>query len=248
MKSRKELGTRAMAFTGMFGYLPDKDRYLVAREKPAHRFNVIGLGVNGQEHVRITMLEGRADIHGVYDPNPRSVEAARQIYNRFVPGGSLVAYDSLQAACNDPAVDGLIIATPNYTHLEVLREAVKSGKPILLEKPMATTIRDAYEILEIANSYPTLLQVGLQYRFKSRRSASWSTAYPSWTRLTSGTSSQNIPAAPWSRNAAIISTSSTCFPSPARVRSTPPAAWRSTSLILSMTGRSPTFSTTPLST
>ncbi len=167
MSNRTEMGARMMALSGRFNYLPEKDRYLFAHARPSHRFNVIGLGVNGQEHVRITLMEGRATIHGLYDPNPGSIEAARQIYNRFVPGGSLVVYDSLQAACNDPAVDGLIIATPNYTHLEVLREAVKSGKPILLEKPMATTIRDAYEILEIANSYSALLQVGLQYRYKS---------------------------------------------------------------------------------
>ncbi len=78
-----------------------------------------------------------------------------------------MVYDSLAAACNDPEVDGLIICTPNYTHIEVLRAAVKSGKHILLEKPMATTIKDAYEITQLAKTYAPVLQIGLQYRYKS---------------------------------------------------------------------------------
>ena len=56
-----------------FNYLPDSDRYLSAQEPPRYRFNIIGVGTNGQEHLRVTLLEGRATIHGVYDPNPGSI-------------------------------------------------------------------------------------------------------------------------------------------------------------------------------
>ena len=73
----------------------------------------------------------------------------------------------MAAACHDPAVDGLIIATPNYTHLDVVREAIKSGKHILLEKPMATTPADAYNIIRLAADYRAVFQVGLQYRYKA---------------------------------------------------------------------------------
>ncbi len=75
-------------------------------------------------------------------------------------------YDSLEAACNDPAVDGLIICTPNFTHLDVVRVAAASGKHILLEKPMATTVCDAYAIMQMAQRHPAVFQIGLQYRFK----------------------------------------------------------------------------------
>lgn len=149
------------------GYLPDQDRFLFAAPPPQYRFNVIGAGMNGQEHIKITMLEGRAAVHGVFDPNPRSIEAARKIHARFSPPNELVVYNSLAKACHDPAVDGLIISTPNYTHLEVVKEAVKSGKHILLEKPMATTIADAFTIVQLAADYPAVFQVGLQYRYKA---------------------------------------------------------------------------------
>jgi len=77
---------------------------------------------------------GRATIHGIFDPNPGSITKAKESFAPFAPGQELVVYDSLEAACMDPAVDGLIISTPNYTHLEVLKVAAKSGKHIFLEK------------------------------------------------------------------------------------------------------------------
>jgi len=149
-----------------FGYIPQGDRHFTSAP-PKYKFNVIGTGANGSEHIRVTMMEGRAAIHGIFDPNPGSVTKAQGTFQQFAPGKELVVYDSLEAACNDPAVDGLIISTPNYTHLEVLRVASKSGKHIFLEKPMATTVPDAYEILKIANDYPAVLQIGLQYRYKA---------------------------------------------------------------------------------
>ncbi len=153
MKRGKELRNRYFSLSSNFQYIPDKDKYLFAIDEPKYRFNVIGTGMNGQEHISVALLEGRAAIHGVFDPNPPSIEGAKRAYSRFASPENLVVYDSLEKACNDPEADALIICTPNYTHIDVVREAVKSGKHILLEKPMATTIQDAYEIMQIANSY-----------------------------------------------------------------------------------------------
>ncbi len=149
-----------------FGYIPQDDRYYISAPSK-YRFNVIGTGANGSEHIRVTMMEGRASIHGVYDPNPGSITKAQDTFHQFAPGKDLVVYDTLEAACNDPAVDGLVISTPNYTHLDVVRVAAKSGKHIFLEKPMATTVSDAYEIMKIAEDYPAVFQIGLQYRYKA---------------------------------------------------------------------------------
>jgi myo-inositol 2-dehydrogenase / D-chiro-inositol 1-dehydrogenase len=163
----KEIRSRALSRDPQFSYLPDEDRYLLAAPTPKYRFNVIGTGINGQEHIRVTHLEGRATIHGIYDPNPRSVEGACSAHAQYQPDSKLVVYESLEAACSDPAADGLMICTPNYTHREVLRVVAQSGKPLLLEKPIATTLQDAAEITRIAESYPAVFQLGLQYRYKA---------------------------------------------------------------------------------
>ena len=96
----------------------------------------------------------------------RSVQVATEEFARHADH-ELVVHESLEAACQDEAADALIICTPNYTHIDVLEVAAKSGKPILLEKPMATTVADAKTILGIAASYPSFIQVGLQYRYKA---------------------------------------------------------------------------------
>ena len=96
-----------------YRYMPESDRYVFASQPPQYRFNVIGTGDNGSEHIRVTLMEGRATIHGVFDPNPGSIALAKASFEKFAPGQDLIVYDSLEAACNDPAVDGLIISTPN---------------------------------------------------------------------------------------------------------------------------------------
>lgn len=167
MSDSKEMKSRLMAQSPFFSYLPEGDRYLFKKEKPKYKFNVIGTGLVGQEHINVTYLEGRAGVHGVFDPNPGSIEGAKKLFSLRAPGETLKVYDSLEAACTDPEADGLIICTPNYTHIDVVKTALKSGKHILLEKPMATTLADAYEITKLAAEYKPVFQIGLQYRFKA---------------------------------------------------------------------------------
>ena len=83
MKMGKEFRTKALSNSPQFGYLPEEDRYLIAGSQPKFKFNVIGAGNNGQEHINVTYLEGRATIHGVFDPNPRSIAVAHDIQGRL---------------------------------------------------------------------------------------------------------------------------------------------------------------------
>ncbi len=167
MTTYREHRSKALALDPRFGYLPDTDRYITRIDSPHYKINVIGAGMIGQEHIAVTHLEGRGTVKGIYDPNPRSVEAAKLVHARYQPHEELVVYDTLEAACNDPEVDALIISTPNYTHLDVVRVAAESGKHILLEKPIATTLHDAVEITRIAENYEAVFQLGLQYRYKA---------------------------------------------------------------------------------
>ena len=142
------------------------DRYLYRREKPRYRINVIGTGTIGQEHMRVANMLGIAAVNGIYDRNAHSMAIAAEEFTRL-SDAPLTRYDSLEAACSDDAADALLICTPNYTHIDVFEAAAASGKPILLEKPMATTVGDARRIVEVAADYPSFIQVGLQYRYKA---------------------------------------------------------------------------------
>lgn len=148
-------------------YLPQDDLYIYRREPAKYKLNIIGSGMMGQEHMRVIMLEGRASVYGIYDTNQNSIKQAKDMFAKLYPDIELKVYESLEEACNEPEVDGLVICTPNFSHIDVVKTAVKSGKHILMEKPMVTTLEDAFAMRDLAKSYPSIFQVGLQYRYKA---------------------------------------------------------------------------------
>ena len=169
MTNRKKTGLPRLRFFEQATsqrHITDDDRYLYAQNPPEFRLAVIGTGTIGQEHMRVATLLGRASIHGIYDRSATSMTVATEEFARY-SDAPLVAYDTLEAACNDPGSDALMICTPNHTHIDVLETAAKTGKPIFLEKPMATTLSDARRVIEIVQDYPAFIQVGLQYRYKA---------------------------------------------------------------------------------
>jgi len=95
------------------------------------------------------------------------MDAAESVYRNY-SADTLIRYADLKSACMDPAVDAIFICTPNFTHFDVLQVALESGKPIFLEKPMATTLADAARIVEQGNDYAEFIQIGLQYRYKAQ--------------------------------------------------------------------------------
>ena len=148
-------------------HIDDGDRYLYKPSQATHKLVVIGTGTIGQEHMRVAALLGRGKIHGIYDTSAHSLDVAEENFGK-ISADPLIRYKDLESACMDPAADALLICTPNFTHFDVLQTALKSGKPIFLEKPMATELDDAAKIVEIAASYESFIQIGLQYRYKAQ--------------------------------------------------------------------------------
>jgi 1,5-anhydro-D-fructose reductase (1,5-anhydro-D-mannitol-forming) len=74
-------------------------------------------------------------------------------------------YASLEAMLDDPEVDIVWVASPNYLHAEQIRLALDAGKHVLAEKPLATSGRDARALVELAVQRGVRLGVGYQGRF-----------------------------------------------------------------------------------
>ena len=150
-------------------HISDTDRFLYKKPKSQHRICIIGTGTMGQEHMRVSALLGRAQVVGIFDSQTLSMEVAAENFKEF-NDYPLKLYSSLDSACSDPESDVIFICTPNFTHREILEAALVSGKPIFLEKPMATTVKDALDIVKWSSSYRSFIQIGLQYRFKAQYS------------------------------------------------------------------------------
>ncbi len=169
---KRVTGSRVFRQSRAFGYLEAKDRFLTGPPEPQLRYGFIGCGMMGLEHMRNARLVGEVGVAGIFDPSDTSIRHALSFLSRPSGGGSPdspqpTVYGSLEEACADPETDALIIATPNYTHLDVMRVASRYDKAIFLEKPVATSVADAYEVCRLAAAHSKPVRLGLQYRYKA---------------------------------------------------------------------------------
>ena len=136
-------------------------------DAPKLGYAVIGTGMMGREHIRAVHQLNQARIVGVFDTNAQSVEKALESFadTEHEPPK---AYKTIAEINQDAEVDAVLICTPNFTHREVFDAVKISEKAILLEKPMATTLEDAFYIAKASLSYPAPIQLGMQYRYKSQ--------------------------------------------------------------------------------
>ncbi|MFK7865297.1 MAG: Gfo/Idh/MocA family protein [Pseudohongiellaceae bacterium] len=155
---------------------PAAQRNFAKNHKPAsgmaaskYKINIIGCGMIGREHMSVASLLGLAAVNGVFDVEKESIAKAKQEFASYA-SHQLHVYESLEEACFDEAVDALFICTPNFTHFEILQTALKSGKGIFVEKPMATDLSEAAELVALAETYSNFIQLGMQYRYKSQYS------------------------------------------------------------------------------
>lgn len=120
------------------------------------RIGVAGVGALGFHHTRIlASLEG-VTMAGIHDARPeRAAEVSEQL---GVPvHGDL---DGLLEAC-----DALVVAVPTLAHEAVASAALRAGKPVMVEKPLAPDLDAADRILAEAESHGAFVQTGHSERF-----------------------------------------------------------------------------------
>ena len=221
MSAAKPYLARMLAFTPKFSYLAPGDKYLFAPETPRHKFNVIGVGVNGQEHIRVTLLEGRADDPRHLRSQPVQRRVAPAGYAQFVPrrqsGRLRLAGGGLQrpGGGRPDHLDAQLHAHRRGPRARRSRASTSCSKS-RWRRPSETPTRSRRSPAAIppssrsgcntATSRPTskrsTRRSSAARSATSRRSPSSNIACRSSTRSSSGTSSRNTPAARWWRSAA----------------------------------------------
>lgn len=115
---------------------------------------VLGSGYWGKNHVRVFARAANAHLRWVCDPDPAALAAAAGLAPRARTTSDL---DRVLA---DPAVDGVVIATPAATHADLAVRAFAAGKHVLVEKPVALSLADAVRIDAAARRAGRALVVG----------------------------------------------------------------------------------------
>ena len=122
---------------------------------------LIGAGMMGQEHIKNFNLLDGVRVGAIADTHSGMRDKAAAMCLRKVQTVS-----DFEKLLGDSSLDAFVIATPNYHHIDVLRSALETSKPILCEKPLCTTLDDTREIISRIAAGKHIFQVGMEYRFK----------------------------------------------------------------------------------
>jgi predicted dehydrogenase len=124
------------------------------------RYGIIGSGMMGIEHMWNIRLAPDSEVLAFADDH----ETSRR-WGRDNSSPEARAYEDYRELLADPDVDAVVVSTPNFTHADVLRDAFRSDKHILVEKPLCTTLEDCRQVVEAAEKHPGVVWVAMEYRY-----------------------------------------------------------------------------------
>jgi predicted dehydrogenase len=117
------------------------------------RVAVIGYGYWGPNLVRNFVNSDSAEVIAVSDLDPTRLAICKRLH----PG--VTTSTEVRDLFRDSRTDAIIIATPVHTHYELALAALKAGKHVLVEKPLAQTSDQALRLIDEANRRNLLLMV-----------------------------------------------------------------------------------------
>src|ERR1700753_1323039 len=124
---------------------------------PKLRIGVAGAGHFGRYHALKVAASDRARLAGIYDPD---LERAKTV--GWEAGAKEMAFETMLAVA-----DAVIVAAPAEAHFDLAAQALKAGKHVLVEKPIAATLAQGEELGSLAKARGLVLQVGHLERFSA---------------------------------------------------------------------------------
>jgi predicted dehydrogenase len=129
------------------------------RTVTAPRLGIIGVGYWGSKHARVLQASSGVASLAVIDESPERLQALQRTF----PG--VRAFENLEAAL--PHIDALVVATPPTTHEPIALRAIRAGKHVLVEKPLATSVQGARRLVAAAAEHDVLLMTGHTFEHNS---------------------------------------------------------------------------------
>jgi predicted dehydrogenase len=126
------------------------------------RIGVVGLGIMGEQYVRILGAHPHAAVTAVCT---RRRERLDEVADKYGVGARFTDFRELVGRGD---VDAVCVATPDFSHYEPVKAALEAGKHVLCEKPFTTELAEADELLALSRSRPRQkLQVSFNHRWLS---------------------------------------------------------------------------------
>lgn len=124
------------------------------------KIGIIGSGGIAQAHARAYKAMDDVEILAVADIVPGK---AADFIDKLELQGATPYEDHRELLEQD--LDGVSICTPNASHHRTAVDALRAGKPVLLEKPMSVTLDEAIDMVQVAKETGKMLSIGFQPRY-----------------------------------------------------------------------------------
>jgi len=121
------------------------------------RIAVAGAGLIGRRHIELIGQRGDCELMAIVDPAPSAPAFARE--------AGVPVHRSLADLFASDRPDGVIAATPNSMHVQNGVDCVAHGVPVLLEKPVADSVKDAQRLVDAAERAKIPVLVGHHRRY-----------------------------------------------------------------------------------
>ena len=130
------------------------------------RVGVVGTGVWGRMHIRAYLQHASAELVAICDLDAKRAAATAREF------GIRKFFTSVDALL-DEGLDGISIATPDAAHAAIALKAASRGVHMLVEKPLATTVRECRQMIVAARRHGVHLMVDWHNRWNPAYYSAW---------------------------------------------------------------------------
>lgn len=123
-------------------------------EKSELKIGIIGAGRWGKNHVSTANTILRPEQIVVLDFDESKSSIVKKINE------NIIFTTDIDQVLNDPDISGVIIAAPAETHYELTRQSLIAGKNVLVEKPISLNVKEAEDLVTVADEKSLKLMVG----------------------------------------------------------------------------------------
>ena len=114
---------------------------------------IVGYGYWGPNLLRNFSMVKDCKVHSLCDLSVYNLQKAKEIYP------TLQLFSNVDEVIQNVDIDAIVIATPIFSHYSIAKKALLAGKHVLIEKPMATSVKEAEELIEISIQRGLVLMV-----------------------------------------------------------------------------------------
>lgn len=126
---------------------------------------LVGLGNYSTNQLAPALQEtGQCYLAGIVTGTPSKAERWKQQY--AIPEKNVYNYETFDQIADNPDIDIIYIVLPNGMHAEYTIRAAETGKHVICEKPMATSVEDCQRMIDACNRNGIKLSIGYRLHFE----------------------------------------------------------------------------------